>query len=94
MPKYQRMGTVLLPKAGKLGRREKDMHAGVALSMPPSTSPTSKQEARLGHLPEARLGQEAEETRVEDYPQYRTGLLRNPRAGEISPAPVQSFLRA
>lgn len=70
------------------------MHAGVALPMPPSTSPASKQEARLGHGPEPGPGQEAEETRVEDSPQYRTGLLRNPWAGEINPAPVQCFLRA
>lgn len=66
MPKYQRMVTVLLPKAVKLGRRQKDMHAGVALPIPPLNSPASKQEAMLGHLPEPRLGQEAEETRVED----------------------------
>lgn len=56
--------------------------------------PASKQEARLGHLPDPGLGQKAEETSVEDYPQNRRGLLRNPWAGEVNPDPIKNFLRA
>lgn len=51
----------------------------------PQPLPASKQEARLGYLPESGLRQEAEETSMEDYPQDRRGLLRNPWAGEIKP---------
>lgn len=86
--------SLLLPRAVKLGRSEK---GACVLELPfrclPQPLPARKQEARLGHLPEALLGQEAEGTSVEDCPPYRRGSREGPARGN-APAPVHSFLRA
>lgn len=54
----------------------------------PQPLPAYKQEARLGSLPGPRLEQEAQETSLEDSPQYKS-----PWEKEMDPAPSKSSPR-
>lgn len=83
MLKHQRMVTVLaLRGVYTEQQRAEDSKAELPFPCLPQPLPACKQEARLGSLPGPRLGQEAEETSVEDSPQHRKGLLRNSWEGK------------